>query len=179
MLLVPALITRRRRRVPCQLPQAARHGQALCHLSRHISQCYPPRTSCSRQGRATSISNRSQAKLCLHCAAPSGQHPEWLCPCSLLSHTLSQDQQTTTDKARKCWRMSRYTRCNSSTKLSTCLCCCRCTSPRFSRRLPRFHRRSTLTTSLMCSHHPNVQNMVEVPQVQFPDQVEDVPAVMQ
>ena len=29
----------------CLLPQAARHGQALCHLSRHISERYPPRAS--------------------------------------------------------------------------------------------------------------------------------------
>ena len=70
----------------CPLPQAVRHGQALCHLSRHISRRCPPRASSCGQARATSTSNRSQA--CLPSRAGSNKTPlvEGVL-CLFLSHT--------------------------------------------------------------------------------------------
>ena len=76
---------------PCQLPQAVRHGQALCYLSRHISQRCAPRASSWGQARATSTSNRSQA--CLPSRAGSNKTSWSREHCVCFCHTLpSQDQ---------------------------------------------------------------------------------------
>ena len=45
------------------LPQAARDGQALCHLSRQISRIYHPKAGSQGQARATCTSNLSHACL--------------------------------------------------------------------------------------------------------------------
>ena len=67
-------------------------GEALCHLSRHTLTTLPSEGVMSWgvmswTGKTTSTSNRALTCLCLHCAAPSGQHPQWLCRVPLLLHT--------------------------------------------------------------------------------------------
>ena len=75
----------------CPLPQAVRHGQAVCRLSRqdlsrHVSRCHLTRTG-TRTGK-------SDACLRPIAALTPRSQTLWLFP----SHTPSQDQQTVAGK---------------------------------------------------------------------------------